>query len=209
TSAIYLHWIQRLPQVYSSLYYLFTVRKRTVEKRHYIYEWLFLRKMKRLIRDTKPDIVICTHALPSYLIAHLKKKNEWTGIAVNVYTDYFINRLWGKAEIDYHFVPSPCMETELQGVRSRQIVAAGIPVHPLLRVEKKERKKTDRYSVLISGGNMGTGSIRRLLERIRPSGIITYKVLCGKNEKLYRQVLRMNHPFMKAIPFISDKDSMN
>lgn len=56
---------------------------------------------------------------------------------------------------------------------------------------------------------MGTGSINRLLKRLHPSGSIIYKVLCGRNEKLFQFVKQLNHPYIKAIPYITKKEEMN
>lgn len=56
---------------------------------------------------------------------------------------------------------------------------------------------------------MGTGSIDRLLKRLHPSGSIIYKVLCGRNEKLFQFVKQLNHPYIKAIPYITKKEEMN
>ena len=100
---------------------------------------MFLRKIKQLISETNPDIIICTHALPSYLIARLKERNIWTGTVINAYTDYFINQLWDKNEIDFHFVPSIHTKEELliQGVKPKQLfVTEFLFIHYF---EKKKR----------------------------------------------------------------------
>lgn len=210
-SSVYLSWIHKFPNIYSTVYKIVSLRERKINKRFYLYEWLFLNKMKQLILETNPDIIICTHALPSYLIARLKKNMDWTGTVINVYTDYFVNQLWGRDGIDYHFVPSIFSKEDLlvRGVKPEQMIATGIPVHPIFRKEKESSQKTNQYTVLISGGNMGAGSIHRLLKRLIPSGAISYKVLCGKNKKLYQDVEHLNHPNIEAIDYISNKQEMN
>lgn len=209
-SLIYLQWIQKFPQFYSFLYYLVSVKEKKTTKRYYLYEWLFLRKMKQLIKEMKPDIIICTHSLPSYLVAQLKSVQVWNGIVINVYTDYFINQLWGREHIDYHFAPSPCMREKLigEGVKPLQTIVTGIPIHPVFRKENKKAKVTN-YTVLICGGNTGAGSIDRFLDQLAPSGLIMYKVLCGKNIKLYRSIKNRNHPYIEALRYINDKEEMN
>ena len=51
---------------------------------------------------------------------------------INVYTDFFINSVWGKEGIDVHFLPS--QEVKEQLMRNHQIpnhkmIVTGIPVH--------------------------------------------------------------------------------
>jgi processive 1,2-diacylglycerol beta-glucosyltransferase len=62
--------------------------------------------MKKLIEEKQPDLIVCTHALPAYMLNYMKELNELQIPVINVYTDYFIHRFWGLDQIDYHFVPS-------------------------------------------------------------------------------------------------------
>ncbi|MFD1851545.1 MGDG synthase family glycosyltransferase [Oceanobacillus bengalensis] len=111
-STVYLQGIHKLPNVYSWIYKTLAVKGKT-RNRHYLYEHLFLKKVSHIINQIRPDVIICTHALPSYLVNRLKEINQWEGIVINAYTDYFINDLWGIKHIDYHLVPSTQVKQEL------------------------------------------------------------------------------------------------
>lgn len=210
-SAFYIQWIHTFPSIYSQIYRHVAVRGRTIHKHYYTYEWLFMKKLEELIEETRPDLVICTHALPSYLLARLKERNIWSGKVMNVYTDYFVNDLWGIKQIDFHFVPSMHIKKELlqRGVKSEQIFVTGIPIHPLFQAESMKKRSKIRQTLLLSGGNMGAGSLHQLLDRLQPNGSILYKVLCGKNEKLFQSIERLAHPLIQPLPFISTKAEMN
>ncbi|WP_249872323.1 MGDG synthase family glycosyltransferase [Oceanobacillus saliphilus] len=210
-SSFYLYWIQRFPTIYSQVYKRVVVKKEKPKKNYFLYEVLFLKQVQRILEQTKPDLVICTHSLPSYLLSSLKKRDSWSGTVINVYTDYFINELWGMDEINYHFIPSMDVKNQLleRGMKPDQVFVTGIPVHPSFRVDSQLAKEKTKYTVLISGGNMGAGSIQKLLNRLHPSGTIRYQVLCGKNQKLFQSVDRLNHPSIQAIPYISSKEEMN
>ncbi|WP_152657867.1 hypothetical protein [Oceanobacillus sp. CFH 90083] len=210
TSSFYLQWIDKFPRVYSKIYKA-VVKRRKSSKSYYIYEVLFLNKIKNLIKQTKPDIIICTHALPSYLLNRLKKEKIWTEPVINVYTDYFINDLWGMERIDYHFVPSLYHKQELiiRGIKPKQIFVTGIPIDSTFKKEIKTSKNNDKLNILISGGNMGAGSIQQLLQTLNPSGSILYKVLCGKNEMLFQHIEQLNYPFIKPLPYLNSKEEMN
>ncbi len=210
-SFVYLQWIQKFPSIYSKTYKQLAVKKEMHNKHYYLYEALFLKQVQQIIDDAKPDLVICTHALPSYLLNRMKKRNLWSGRIVNIYTDYFINDLWGMDGVDYHFIP--CMEVKNKllgkGVDPTQAIVTGIPIHPVFTKKRDSKEVKAKYNVLISGGNMGTGSIERLIRQLHPSGVVTYDVLCGKNERLFQTIKQMNHPSIKALGYIRTKEEMN
>ncbi|WP_040982466.1 MGDG synthase family glycosyltransferase [Oceanobacillus jeddahense] len=210
TSSFYLQWIDKFPSVYSKIYKT-VVKRRKSSNSYYLYEVLFLKKIRNLIEQTKPDIIICTHALPSYLLNKLKKGNIWNGPVINVYTDYFINDLWGKERINYHFVPSLHHKQELimRGIKPKQIFVTGIPIDSIFKSKKETSSNNDKLNILISGGNMGAGSIQQLLQTLNPSGSILYKVLCGKNEMLFQHIEQLNYPSIKPLPYLNSKEEMN
>ncbi|MYL56649.1 hypothetical protein GLW20_03925 [Virgibacillus halodenitrificans] len=209
-SNVYLQWIHKLPHLYSQIYKNAAVKNAKTNRLVTAYEWLFLKKILHLLRQIKPDIIICTHAFPSYLLNYFKSENLWSGKVINVYTDYFVNNLWGVHHIDYHFVPSQHVKQELinKGVNEQQIFISGIPIHPIFNNPKSPIEKS-KSVVLISGGNLGVGSILQLLQRLNPSGAIQYKVLCGKNPILFDYLTKLNHPNILPVPYIDSKKEMN
>ncbi len=209
-STIYLQWIHKLPHLYSQVYKRAAVKNAKTNRLVITYEWLFYKKILHLLQQVNPDIIICTHALPSYLFNRLKREKHWSGKVINVYTDYFVNNLWGIHQIDYHFVPSQHVKQGLinKGVKEQQIFISGIPIHPVFKESNPPIKKS-KPVVLISGGNLGVGSILQLLQRLIPSGMIQYKVLCGKNQILFDYLNQLNHPHIIPIPYIDSKEEMN
>ncbi|MCM3709012.1 MGDG synthase family glycosyltransferase [Sporosarcina luteola] len=210
-SSLYLQWIHKLPKLYSTIYRASAFDDVMQTKRFYLYELLFINFFKKLLKEEHPDVVICTHSLPSYMLARLKKSNLWSGPIINIYTDYFINNLWGIEEVDYHFVPSKKIKDQLvmQGVKAQRIFITGIPVHPLFKLKNPKVKEEPILSALLSGGNMGAGSIVQLLDRLDPDGMIRYKVLCGKNEELFHSIQEMENPLIQPLSYISSKQMMN
>lgn len=210
-SDFYIKWIKLSPGLYSWLYMKSAYKNESERKRFYLYEWLFLYSIEKLIKEKNPQLIICTHALPSYLLSHLKQQGKISIPVINVYTDYFINQIWGIESIDYHFVPNKEIKEVLieRGVKSDQVLLTGIPIHPQFKLQAKAPKPESEFSVLISGGNLGTGLLKTLVEALKPSGKIIYKVLCGKNTKLYNWMNQLNHPLIHPIPYITSKVVMN
>lgn len=130
-SQIYLKWISSFPHVYSWLY-----RKNAIEnkkkKRFRRYEILFQSAMLKLINEEKPDCIICTHALPSYILSCLKQKGMLSIPIINVYTDFFINTIWGTKMVNFHLVPHADFKEKLvqEDCVEENIFVTGIPVHP-------------------------------------------------------------------------------
>lgn len=211
-SSAYLKWIHTFPDFYSWLYNRSAIKTRPNQKKAYrLFKLLFLWRMTKLIEEKKPDLIICTHALPSFLLNEMKLKKSHTIPVINVYTDYFMNEIWGTEAIDYHFVPSKEINEELirKGVNPEQIHVTGIPVHPHIMKHTSRVKNRPMYSVLISGGNLGAGAIKTLIQNLKPSGQIQYSVLCGKNEKLYQFLEQLHDPLIKAFPYISSKKEIS
>lgn len=215
-SKVYLNWIAAFPGVYNRIYQLSVYNKIEETKQYRLYEWLFLRFMEKLIEEKKPDLIICTHALPAYLVNILKAEQRLHVPVINVYTDYFIHCLWGVSEIDYHFVSSIEDKKHLinKGVKPEQIYITGIPIHPKIskQTTNKDFVKKKDYSILVSGGNLGVGMMQSLIHKLTDCRLeqqIKFYVLCGKNEKLFKKLKQLNHKQLIPLPYIECRDEMN
>ncbi|SEP91500.1 UDP-N-acetylglucosamine:LPS N-acetylglucosamine transferase [Virgibacillus subterraneus] len=209
-SSTYLAWIRKFPDVYDWLYKQAAYKKTSPHNRQYLYETMFTYFLKRLTNQQNPSVLFCTHALPSNIAAVLKKKNKLQSITVNVYTDFFINRIWGIDGIDYHMVPTVSVKEYLleKGVAEKRIFITGIPIHQVFHSGQEQQTKDEGISVLVTGGSLGVGAIRKLLNYSH-SDRIHYYVLCGKNEVLYEQLLRKDKPTVTPLPYITSKEEMN
>jgi processive 1,2-diacylglycerol beta-glucosyltransferase len=213
-SNIYLKWIQAFPDLYSWIYQSSVYKNVEKNKRYHLYELLFITFMKRLIKEKQPDLIVCTHALPSYMLNYLKEKDELQTPIINVYTDYFIHRFWGIKHIDFHFVPSHHMKEFLKnkGIKDEQIFITGIPIHQNIKKQEGQAVKVSSppsLSVLITGGNLGVGAIEDLINKIVMEKNIHYYVLCGKNEKLYQKLQTLQKDHITPLTYITCRSKMN
>ncbi|SHG85513.1 MGDG synthase family glycosyltransferase [Ornithinibacillus halophilus] len=210
-SGTYLKWINALPQAYDGLYRYLAVKNLSKRKRQHVYEMLFSYSFKKLLQERSPTILFCTHALPSNLASVLKKKKQLDSIVVNVYTDYFVNRVWGIDGIDYHFAPTVEVKDFLLdlGVAKNKIFITGIPVHEAFHMEQNRKLNSKRYSILVTGGSLGVGRMEKLITRMEASKDIDYYILCGKNEKLYQTLHAKNVNHINPISYVESKWEMN
>lgn len=208
-SKIYLSMIKNIPSFYSILYKSNACRSRS--HKNLLYDLLFHKSISALIKEENPDLIICTHALPSYLLNQMKRKKMLNVPVVNSYTDFFINSVWGITDVDYHFVPSE--ETKLflleRGISQEKIFVTGIPVHPKISTGRQEAQKKSSYKVIVSGGNLGVGPIEKMITHAGKTGRITYTILCGQNRTLFEKITNLQHPNIVAADYISCRDEMN
>lgn len=206
----YLTWIDHSPQTFVWLYRNFVYPSKSTKHFNW-YEIKFLDKMKSLLEEEQPDLIVCTQAFPSFLISRLRYSGISTPPVINIYTDFFINRLWGIQEIDYHFVPDHTIKTQLlakHNVDPQRVFVTGIPIdecfHPRLAYNP-----SPPYHILISGGSGGLGDMENLISNLPKNKNFYFSLLCGNNKKLYKEVFSLKMNNLKPLSYISSRDTMN
>lgn len=174
-------------------------------------------KFKRLLYDSKPDLIIGTHPFPMIALSTLKKNNNSYPLSlsesfnkpaivdvppmISVLTDYTTHSTWIQNEIDYYIVGHEYVKELLvyEGVNSEKVKAFGIPVEKsFLDHRDKETVLTelglspDKLTVLLMGGSFGAGNIKETLEDLltvdRDFQIL---VITGRNEHLKDKLSKM------------------
>ncbi|MBA9026971.1 MULTISPECIES: MGDG synthase family glycosyltransferase [Bacillaceae] len=208
----YLNWIRYAPETYNLAYKNFFYVPPTKIHSFKWYQHIFLNKMKRLLSEENPDLIVCTHGFPSYLLSQLKRKGKCNIPTINVYTDFFINSVWGKEGIDVHFLPSQEVKESLirkYQTSNQNMIVTGIPVHEEITTTARIPKSVNRPKILISGGNSGLGGILKLSEELKKSKGLDFYVLCGNNRKLYNEIITWNLDHIKPLPYLSSRSEMN
>ncbi|MGD6817231.1 MGDG synthase family glycosyltransferase [Metabacillus sp. 113a] len=208
-STLYLTWIKRFPSAYSTFYRLFFNKKSDIVQS--AYEAIFLEKMEQLIEVKKPDLIVCTHSFPSFLVDKLKRYGVCDVPVLNLYTDFFINGLWGKEKVDLHCVPSKDIKNELleMGIEEDKIIVSGILANDRLNRRKMNRYSDEKIHVILSGGSLGLGKNLPNLLQFSNSGLVEYKVLCGSNKALFEKVENLGSPHITPLPYIASAEQMN
>lgn len=208
----YLNWIRYAPESYNLAYKSFFYAAPSKEHSFTLYQHMFLKKMEQLLAAEKPDLLICTHGFPSLLVSKLKMKGKCHIPVINVYTDFFINSLWGKEAIDVHFLPSQLVKEKLSRkyhIPNERLFVTGIPIHETITKDVYSKKRNDRPKILLSGGNSGLGGILKLADELKRSTHVDYLVLCGNNKKLYDEILSWQLEHIKPLPYLSSRSEMN
>lgn len=208
----YLKWIRYAPGTYSLVYKKFFYIPPSKEHICKWYQPIFLKKMEQLLAEENPDLIVCTHSFPSYLLSQLKVLGKCHVPIINVYTDFFISNVWGKEGIDLHFLPSKEVKEQLitnHKISKQNLIVTGIPVHEEISKISYKSNHGDRPQILISGGNSGLGNIPKLLNELKKASHYNFLVLCGNNHKLYNEIHSLNVEHIKGLPYVSSRVEMN
>ncbi|MFJ8262510.1 glycosyltransferase [Rummeliibacillus sp. NPDC094406] len=211
-SSGYLKWIRYAPATYNVVYKKHFYAQKQTKSAYKFYQGLFLKKMEQLIEEEKPDAIVCTHGFPSYLLSQLKMQGKCNIPVINVYTDFFINNVWAKDGIDYHFVPSQEVKEnliEMYKIPGEKIIVTGIPVHEEIIKTTHRKFNAEKPQILIAGGNSGLGGILKLSAEMKKSQQFNFTVLCGNNQKLYDEILSWDLDHINPLPYISSRVEMN
>ncbi|MNH91610.1 Processive diacylglycerol beta-glucosyltransferase [compost metagenome] len=161
---------------------------------------IFYTHTANLIKQLKPDLIICTHPIPSAVISRLKS----AGLKVPLYTvitDYDAHAAWINPEVDRYLVSTPEVRRLLlkRGIKSEAVHVTGIPVHPNFWTTgnkesvRKELQLRNIPTVLIMGGGWGLLFKKQVLDSLTSWRDKVQLVFCtGTNEKLASKLA--NHP---------------
>ncbi len=160
---------------------------------------LMAKKLKKLITEKSPDIIISTHPFSSQMVNYLKRKNSLQITLATILTDFASHDQWlvGHEYTDFFFVSNHEMKKELcsYGVNSSKIHVSGIPMSERFFedfnteeiLESFELSPDKKVILFFGGGEMGLGK-ERTIEILRSliTTVPNYQivVISGKNEKL-------------------------
>ncbi|WP_410769911.1 MGDG synthase family glycosyltransferase [Fontibacillus sp. BL9] len=124
---------------------------------------IFYTRTIQLIRQLHPDVIVCTHPIPSAIISRIKRLEMLDVPLCTVITDYDAHGTWISREVNSYLVSTEQVKQKLleRGVEEDKIRITGIPVHP--NFWERHRKEDIRAqfnlknipTVLVMGGGWG------------------------------------------------------
>jgi len=151
-----------------------------------------------LVRDFKPDSIICTHFMPAGVLSYLIGAGKLDAELGIVVTDFHFHAFWITRAFHWYFVAQEEDKIHMEGLGlpGDRIQVTGIPLEPEFArpvdrraVLKDMRLDPDKPTLLVAGGALGLSPAvavaRRLLELDRDFQAI---IVCGKNEELRKDI---------------------
>ncbi len=165
--------------------------------------------LRKYVLTSKPNVVICTHALAAQLISDIRQKSKLNFKHVVIITDFRPHSYWSVPQVDLYCAPDVAAKLDLikLGVAGNKIMVTGIPLRKQFLESKKnhggfiDRKfkgviiitgdiQKDKGLSITKGANQLIGSLKKL-------GIHT-TVVCGRNIKLRRALTKYYKKYVQA-----------
>jgi processive 1,2-diacylglycerol beta-glucosyltransferase len=152
----------------------------------------------KAIKAFRPDLVVCTHFLPTRLVSLLLARGVLEAKLVVVTTDYDFQGLWLTSPFNHFFVARDETKAHMVaiGVPGDRITVSGIPVRPGLgdavdreAVLRRYDLKPGRPILLISAGAAGGAYTQTIVRQtLRMGNDFQAVVVCGRNDQLKSQI---------------------
>lgn len=170
------------------------------DKLHYgmAFERLNIAKLARLLKDFKPDAIVCTHSLPADMVSWLLCRKEISCHHAIVITDFDLHAVWLCHHYSRYYVAIDETKEHLVelGFERSRIVTSGIPIDPIFARVKEQRSMRlkhklapDLPTIFVSAGGLGMGPVEQILDQLgklrQPVSIV---VACGANAPLLEKV---------------------
>ncbi|MCM8766411.1 MAG: hypothetical protein NC920_06220 [Candidatus Omnitrophica bacterium] len=214
----YLTLIKNRPEVWDYLYDNPRIVKNTQKLRELIHRFNS-GKLKILLEDFRPHVVVCTQAFPCGMVADYKKTYGYQTLLIGVLTDYIAHSYWIYDTVDYYVVPSEETYQRLiyEGIAPENIKIFGIPVAPEFNQKKDKKEIFKKFGldehlpvVLIMGGSQGLGPLNKIVNVIAhlsfPLQVI---VVCGRNKFLYTKLSLKRRYFKKPVTILGYIENMD
>lgn len=197
---LYLELVNRQPELLGWMYDALD-KPWQYQKRRLALDRLNTGPLKRLLRDSPPQLAICTHFLPAEILLHLRRKDGLRIPLGIVVTDLDAHALWLYREVEWYFVARDETKAHLAqlGIPGETIHVTGIPVHPLFAIPRPKRAARlalgldpNLTTILVVAGGFGVGPVEAIVREVRGvQGAVQVVVVCGKNARLEKRLCGM------------------
>lgn len=221
-SKLYLEMVSKAPHLLGLLYDRLDTPYRN-EKLIHALNKLNTQPFLKFLKHYNPDLILCTHFLPSEIISRLKEKKELKCPQAIVVTDLDVAGMWFCRKYEHYFVALEETREIMKrfDVPAEKITVTGIPIDPIFsqpRDKSEMRVKhgldRDKPTILISAGGFGVGPVEKLivslLDLTEPAQVIA---VCGRNADLKKKMealvkKRRSQVKMKVLGFSTEMDEL-
>jgi processive 1,2-diacylglycerol beta-glucosyltransferase len=176
---------------------------------------LFYNHVSDVIRQLRPDLIVCTHPFPNAVVSRLKRLGLDIPL-LTLITDYDANSSWTSREVNLYLVSTPAVRSGLiaRGVPPSKIEVTGIPVHPNFWHPHNRSEILNQFdlqdlpTVMIMGGGWGLLYDEKMVEYMTTYADRVQLILCmGSNDKAREKLLadpKFQHPNIKILGYTKE-----
>ena len=194
-------FLLKFPMGWSFIYDLFDNKINSAYATKLSLQWFKNKRMRKVITDFDPDLVISTHFYGSSLIDYYNRKGITNCRLITVVTDYETQAMWMKGYKDEDAIVVADKDEVgylvRKGIEKNKIKPIGIPIHPVTHpsfdAEKSIKKLgfTGTRPICLffgGGGNGGTHSLPYIRKIIKGNLDMDFIYVAGKNQKAKAKV---------------------
>ena len=175
------------------------------------------RRLRGLLEESRPHVVVSTHFVPSSQLSVLKRRGVLGAPFVTVITDFWVHPFWVAHGTHAYIFGSPAMAEErpLREVPGEKLHPFGIPVRERFAracdppaLKKDIGLSPDRLVICTLGGGMGMGPYRPVLEaagKLRSSVHVIFAA--GRDRALAKRLEKETKSrglSATVLPFVTD-----
>ena len=145
------------------------------------------KKLKRLMDEYEPDMIVCTLPLWAKSIASYIEKTGCQIPLVTCITDISIHPEWITPQTVAYLAPTKEVKDNLvrEGTAPENVFVTGIPVRQQFLSGEEKRRDTVK-KVLIMGGGLGIiPNLGELIDMLHRAPGVSATIITGKNRKAY------------------------
>lgn len=194
------------------LFYVLTNREPVARLGARIAALLWGQQVRRVLRVEQPDLVVTVHPLWARLTARVLRAEPSPPPHHCVVTDLVsVHQCWAAPNVGAFYVATPRAREALRrsGIPSGRVWVTGLPLRPAFARPPIPPPRDDPPHVLLMGGGHATAALERVVRallRAYPPPRLT--VVCGRNERLRRRLLRAAHGQATILGWCDDVASL-
>ena len=164
------------------------------------------RKLKKLILEYQPDLIISTQTTSSAVVSYLKRAGVYNKLFGIAFSDYHLHPYWLYSQADFYLANIVEQKSEMiqRGIPADKIFVCGMTLKSKLAVDVNSIKqklniKPEEQVILVGSGSLGTGFKEQLLHQLSKIANTKVLVVCGKNEQ-YKKYLEEKFVHTNILP---------
>jgi processive 1,2-diacylglycerol beta-glucosyltransferase len=154
------------------------------------------RKLRRIIKEFRPDAVVSVYPLASLVLGRMRRKKQLRVPVLTYLTDFAVHSLWVHRGIDRHLAVSEISAEAATSRGGKDARARGPLVSDAFRDATYDRDAVrtnlglapEDRAVLVVAGSWGVGDVVATVEAIGRSGEFHPITVCGRDDNLRAQL---------------------
>jgi processive 1,2-diacylglycerol beta-glucosyltransferase len=163
--------------------------------------WLTRRKLRRVIKEFRPDAIVSVYPLASLVLGRMRRKKLLRVPVVTYLTDFAVHSLWVHPGVDRHLAVSELSAVAATSRGGKDARARGPLVGERFSDAIYDRDAVrsglglapDDRAVLVVAGSWGVGDVVATVEAIGGTGEFHPVTVCGRDDKLRAELERRGY----------------